>query len=288
MQRFERRLFLTLPLIPLASRCLRAATLRVNYPVLVVSPGDSLMANVVTDADGSLGFESDFLQSSSTQPIDDSGITAINLGPVSAPGFYKVVVAAGGARYAATVSVVAEPGGRYRLIEGNMSSVTSAPQTVDQSVLDTFWAGFTKPRLKKAFTTVIEPWMAANAVGIGSTVVICMVPALLAECGWSVVNKSIDLAVVTVRAMINLEVSDGLLTSDDADSVRMYLGVVDGANKVADIILSTDLLERALKVAAVTTDLVIDSDTSDVQLAVSYGRDGYGKYAVILKVLREL
>src|SRR5205807_1263932 len=103
---------------------------------------------------------------------------------------------------------------------------------------------------------------------------ICMVPALFAECGWSVVNKTVDLAVITIRAVINLEVSDGVLTSDQSDTLRIYLGVVDGANKFADFILSADMLERALKVAGVTTDLVIDSDTSDVQLAVSYSKDG--------------
>ena len=289
MNRLSRRSIMALPLVPLTARFMRAFATTVSYSSTNYSAGDHVIAKVVTDETGDLSFESDFLQASSSVMQDASGITNVDLGPVNKAGSYRAVIMVGSFQYAADLFFTPnDTGDGFVMLEGNMSSVASPSASVDQAALDTFWANFTVDRLKVAFDAVIEPWIGVNAVGVGSTVVVCMVPALAAACGWSILNKVIDLSVVTLRAMIDQEVSDHVLTPAQAAKASYSLGVVDGANKMADIALGADNLDKVLKAIGALTDLAVDSNTNPIRLTVSYGKDGYGKYIVLLKVLQKL
>ncbi|MBV6504649.1 MAG: hypothetical protein ILNGONEN_00199 [Syntrophorhabdaceae bacterium] len=231
--------------------------------------------NVVVSvtAIGDLGIESDLTKSSFA--VNVSGQSLIEIGRVTAPGFYIARFLHGTGNLTYCLVMIPLDGGKFRMELFDLASralqVTAAP-----SLIQKFWNNLTKDRMSRAFGSIKDRWLAENAVGFGKTLVICVIPSQQLVCLASAGEHIVDLGLTVLIEAVNSMQNDGTLTQQEANLMRKSLSV-------ANIFTKTVLSKFDLQ-PLVTGALKWQIEDPDADLMLSLTGDFYSKFVFLLKL----
>lgn len=149
-------------------------------------------------------------------------------------------------------------------------------------LLQRFWGGITSDLTASALSGAFEEWIVTNAVGAPLLVVIGIVSGggafVLAA-----VAKGADLVAIFFTKVAEEEVSEGTISSAEADLIKAWAKVGDTALQLPSILTDESTLVKVTGLIA--ADVNFASESVNAKLGVTYAADGVAKYVLALSAL---
>jgi hypothetical protein len=249
--------------------------------------GDTV--SVIVGVTGSLGFESDFTQSSF--PGTSDGSTPIGVGQIGGPGLYSVRVISGSDSMILGIMAVPTASGAASLALNNQTESPSDTPDANDVAINNFLGALSAGLniLKNAASAIIGPWATENAAALGADVVVCGVAASgVTAFGVACFDQSVaivrDLAVsVLIEAAKEMNMSQPQTLSDT--DTQLVIGVLTGINTFANLSSAKYDLEFVLEALSALTNAVVENDA--LKLTLHYGFDEAKKVNLLIEVLKK-
>jgi len=261
--------------------------LGVTFPD-VINIGDNLV--VVVNSAGMALITTDISQTSAQQDLTAS--QNVNLGAVSGPGFFGVLISTDTDSFASLITI-ATSGASLAVFHDDVTGILAnpidfTPAQTGGDAIDHFNQNLTVDILKRAVSKAVQDHPAEIALAAGTTGIICLVAGAAGQ--FEIVVEELADATsaalgILIEECLDIMVGDGVLSQSDANNLKKLLNfttLIAGLNKIQKGAPAIDTIDNLFGAGDSAVDLTNPDDNTQLTSKASVGF--FHKIAIMIKI----
>jgi len=261
--------------------------LGVTFPD-VINIGDNLV--VIVNSAGMALITTDISQTSAQQDLTAN--QNVNLGAVSGPGFFGVLISTDTDSFASLITI-ATSGASLAVFHDDVTGILAnpidfTPAPTGGDAIDHFNQNLTLDILKRAVTKAVQDHPAEIALAAGTTGIICLVAGAAGQ--FEIVVEELADATsaalgILIEECLDIMVGDGVLSQSDADNLKKLLNfttLIAGLNKIQKGAPAIDTIDNLFGAGDSAVDLTNPDDNTQLTSKASVGF--FHKIAIMIKI----